>query len=73
MRASVQPGREEKEGVRNTTVTAEEFARARSVMQDIHRTVEWNPWVQDRVGKVMNLGFDLEYRDNGRRVRRVCG
>lgn len=30
-----------------TTVTAEEFARARSVMQDIHRTVEWNPWVQD--------------------------
>ncbi len=30
-----------------TAVTAEEFTRARSVMQDIHRTVEWNPWVRD--------------------------
>jgi hypothetical protein len=30
-----------------TAVTAEEFTRARSVMQDIHRTVEWNPWAQD--------------------------
>ena len=30
-----------------TTVTAEEFTRARSVMRDIHRAVEWNPWVQD--------------------------
>jgi hypothetical protein len=30
-----------------TTVSAEEFTQARSVMKDIHRTVEWNPWVQD--------------------------
>jgi hypothetical protein len=30
-----------------TTVTAEEFARARSVMRDIHRAVEWNPWVRE--------------------------
>ena len=30
-----------------TTVTAEEFAYARAVMQDIHRAVEWNPWVQE--------------------------
>ena len=30
-----------------TTVTAEEFVRARSVMRDIHRAVEWNPWVQE--------------------------
>jgi hypothetical protein len=30
-----------------TTVTAEEFAYARTVMQDIHRAVEWNPWVQE--------------------------
>jgi hypothetical protein len=30
-----------------TAVTAEEFARARAVMQDIHRRAEWNPWVQD--------------------------
>lgn len=30
-----------------TAVTAEEFTRARSVVRDIHQTVEWNPWVQD--------------------------
>ena len=35
-----------------TVVTAEEFTRALSVMQDIHRAVEWNPWVQeDRAGE----------------------
>ena len=30
-----------------TAVTAEEFTQARSVMRDIHRSVEWNPWAQD--------------------------
>ncbi|TVY99989.1 hypothetical protein EAS64_38535 [Trebonia kvetii] len=30
-----------------TAVTAEEFIRSRSVMQEIHRAVEWNPWVQE--------------------------
>lgn len=30
-----------------TAVSAEEFTRVRSVMQDIHRTAAWNPWVQD--------------------------